>query len=81
MSKFYGTLQGNRGQATRCGTNASGMEAVAASWAGAVRSSLIERNGEIVAVVELIPWHGAGVRKVLYEGPVGGGEITATEDE
>ena len=40
MSHFYGTLQGNRGEATRCGTKNSGLVTYAASWSGAIRTHL-----------------------------------------
>lgn len=73
MSHFYGTLQGSRGEATRAGSKDSGLTAVAASWEGAVRVTLHHSgDGKDVATVELIPWQGAGINKVLYHGPVSG---------
>ena len=38
MSHFYGTIYGNRGAGTRCGTKDSGMVAIAASWDGCIRT-------------------------------------------
>lgn len=70
MSRFYGTLQGNRGEATRCGSEASGIRATAASWSGAVRSYVFDKDGEDWARVELIRWRGVGTSALLYEGPV-----------
>ena len=70
MSHFYGTVQGNRGQTTRCGSKNSGLETVAASYQGAVCTTLNEHNGEDWAKIEFIPWEGAGVSHVLYEGPL-----------
>lgn len=70
MAHFYGVIEGARGQATRCGTKSSGMQTHAASWKGAVRTTLTERNGETHALVELIPWHSIGVSRLLYAGPV-----------
>ncbi len=32
MSRFYGSLQGSRGEATRCGTPSSGVEAHVRGW-------------------------------------------------
>ena len=32
MSRFYGSLQGNRGMATRCGTKDSGISAHVRGW-------------------------------------------------
>lgn len=73
MAHFYGVLGGSRGQATRCGTKGSGMTATAASWDGAVRSTLYDRDGIAWVTVELIPWHGHGTSRVLYDGAVRGG--------
>lgn len=72
MAHFYGKLDGSRGQATRCGTKKSGMQTVAASWSGAVRVTLYEHEGEDRVIVSLIPWHGHGTDRQLYEGPVSG---------
>ncbi len=36
MSHFYSTIQGNRGEATRCGTKDSGIMASARSWSGSI---------------------------------------------
>jgi hypothetical protein len=74
MSHFYGVLQGSRGEATRCGTKGSGMETIAASWNGAIRTTLYIKDGEDYARVEKIRWHGNGVSQVLYDGPVGGAD-------
>ena len=38
MAKFYGTLQGNRGMATRCGNTS--ISASVQSWAGSVITQL-----------------------------------------
>jgi hypothetical protein len=49
-----------RTTASRVGRKATGLQTVAASWQGAVRVSLYERDGIDVARVELIQWRGAG---------------------
>ena len=74
MAHFYGTLNGSRGEATRCGTKNSGMTTHAASWAGAVRTRLWHdsETGQDMARVELVPWHGSGCYRTLYSGPVSG---------
>ena len=74
MAHFYGTLQGNRGEASRLGTKSSGLDVVAASWEGAVRVSVSydEQSGKDVVYVSLTPWHGSGINKTLYSGPIGG---------
>lgn len=74
MAHFYGTLEGSRGQITRCGTKNSGVTVVAASWKGAVRISLWfdEKNNVDMMDVSLIPWKGVGSSRILYHGPVSG---------
>jgi len=73
MSHFYGTVQGNRGEASRGGSKDSGMETYCASWSGAVRcSAYINSDGVDCVLVELTSWHGCGVNKLLYDGPIGG---------
>lgn len=81
MSHFYGTLQGNRGEATRCGSKSSGVVTYAASWQGAVRVQLYydEATGKDMASVELVPWRGVGAYQTIYDGPVGG--IEAAKEE
>ena len=74
MSHFYGSIKGNRGEATRAGTKKSGYVSKAASWEGAVQVRLFYHTGveEDWAEVRLIPWHGAGKDIILYNGPVSG---------
>lgn len=74
MAHFYGEVEGNRQPVHRLGTAASGLSVTAASWQGAVRTTLYERDGVDYATVRLVPWHGAGVYRVLYDGPVRGVE-------
>ena len=72
MSHYYGTLEGSRGKATRCGTKGSGLTTHAASWSGAVRVDLWHDadTGRDMASVSLVPWRGSGIRRELYAGPV-----------
>lgn len=74
MSHFYGTVIGNHSGVSRCGTKESGLTTHTASWKGAVKTRIRFnfQTGEDLAVVELIPWHGKGIKKILYEGPIGG---------
>jgi hypothetical protein len=61
MSHFYGTLQGNRGQATRCGSKASGVSTYAAGWRGAIHvETFIGDDGEDWFAVYLTPWQYSG---------------------
>jgi hypothetical protein len=73
MSHFYGITRGcARTEATRRGTAKSGLETVAASWEGAVKVTLYERDGRDYARIGFITWHGAGRDLTLYDGPVSG---------
>jgi hypothetical protein len=76
MAHFYGTIAGQRGEASRLGSKTSGLETVAASWEGAVSVRLYEKDGRDYCSVSLIPWHGNGTSKILYTGPVSGGGTT-----
>lgn len=77
MSHFYGTLQGNRGEATRCGSKDSGMQTHCASWSGAVRCQAWhdEDNDVDMVRVELTEWQCNGSRRVLYVGPISGENV------
>lgn len=73
MSHFYGTLNGSRGEATRCGTKQSGMCVIAAGWGGAVRVRLWHDSeaGVDRFEVEQVPWRGNGVARGLARGIIG----------
>ena len=46
MSKLYGSLQGCRGEATRCGSASSGIRASVQSWNGSLVSYMdLDENG------------------------------------
>jgi hypothetical protein len=70
MSHFYGTVQGSRGEATRCGYK-SGLETWAAGWGGAVKVQVYHEDGRDYVRVTKQPWRGVGKFKLLYEGPLG----------
>ena len=76
MSHFYGTLQGSRGQATRCGTKNSGVSTVAAGWKGAVETFVTEVDGVDHYEVYLIPWCSSGGQSTL----LAKGILDATQD-
>lgn len=46
MSHFYSRIQGNRGEATRCGSKASGITAWAQSWTARATTYMRHYNGE-----------------------------------
>jgi hypothetical protein len=71
VAHFYGVMEGNRGRVTRCGSKDSGLGVHAASWSGSVRVYLFVQGGANFVRVELAPWHGAGVSRELYHGPIG----------
>ena len=70
MSHFYGTLQGSRGEATRCRTKRSGVETIAASWDGCIKTIVCynEETGNNEFVVLQKPWQGRGEDKILAKG-------------
>lgn len=74
MAHFYGTVEGNRAKVSRLGTKHSGLETVTASWSGAVHVLLwYDKKTETdMTEIELFPWHGSGVNRTLYRGPVSG---------
>jgi hypothetical protein len=69
MAKFYGSCQGDRGEATRLGH--TGLITTAASWDGCIKVELKERDGVIWADVWSDTWHGSGRKQDIYSGPVG----------
>jgi hypothetical protein len=40
MARFYGSIEGNRGEATRMGTTDSGFHSTCQSWAGSVNVTM-----------------------------------------
>lgn len=77
MAHFYGTVEGNRGLASRLGAKNSGLSTVAASWSGAVDVNLWHdyENDVDMARVSLTRWRGKGTERILYSGPVSGIEL------
>lgn len=73
MARFYGTIEGGRGQATRCGSIVKGLSTTAASYSGAVFVSLyVDSEDRDCARVTVGAWESNGPRPavVLYEGPI-----------
>lgn len=73
MSHFYGTLRGNRGKTTRCGSEKSGIFTSAASYSGCVSVELYicAKTGKDMYSVIQRPWQGVGVTELLAVGEVG----------
>jgi hypothetical protein len=74
MAQFRGWIKGQRGQASRLGSKASGLDANLASWQGSVSVSLwTTEDGVDMARVWLAPHtNGAGISQLLYDGPISG---------
>ena len=68
MARFYGTIRGQRGMATRLGHTS--ITTQAASYQGAIEVTLTPQDNSTNAHVRMIPWKGAGESRVLYDGPV-----------
>ena len=82
MSHFYGKVKGNRGEATRGGSKASGYTAIAASWNGSVITELfVNSDGVDSARVYLDRWQGAGSHHMLYEGPIDPQHVMPNQDD
>ena len=78
MAHFYGSVQGNRGKVTRCGSKNSGYITEALSWEGGVAVDLYfnEEKQEDWVKVWLVTHCGRGVNEELYNGPISGTEFT-----
>ena len=74
MSHYYGTVEGSaRSIVTRCGTKNSGIHTIAASWEGAIETSIIwdiDRGVNNFWVYET-PWHNVGQHRMLLSGVIG----------
>lgn len=70
MSHFYGTVEGNRGAATRGGTKGSGLITTAAGWGGAIMVRVYhDKEGVDRYVITLGPWKGSeGAYKTIASG-------------
>lgn len=73
MARFYGSVQGQRGEAHRLGHSA--IETVAASWRGGVKVTLSpvpgDDTGAVWVRIETVKWMGEGTGpRVLYDCPL-----------
>lgn len=79
MSKFYGTLQGSRGQATRCGHQQITVQA--ASWKRAIQVQLsVDKDGIERFDVTMIQWQGVGDYQHICSGRVGEADSIITHE-
>lgn len=75
MAHFLGTIQGNRGEASRLGTKSSGLHAQIGSWEGGITVNLYydEFSSRDMVDISFRQWvNGAGINKPIYSGPVSG---------
>jgi len=74
MSHFYGVLSAaGSNDTTKCGHKTTGLETVAASWAGSivVRLHHDEETGEDCFTVTQETWKGSGIHEPLIKGVIG----------
>lgn len=54
MSKLYSTIQGCRGEATRCGSASSGVRASVQSWSGSVCTFMdLDENDKPIVQIQI----------------------------
>lgn len=72
MARFYGTVQGGRGQASRLGHASTGLRVSAQSHSGDIDVQFYVRLEDETDMVRIkVKEHGGGyLGKVLYNGPV-----------
>ena len=69
MDRFYGTVQGGRGEATRLGHATSGLDVSAQSYSGDIVARLFDQDGEDWCWIR-IQKHGGADYQILYRGPI-----------
>lgn len=69
MAQFLGKVQGGRGEAQRLGHQSTGLVTVAASWDGAIRTTLRynEKTERDEYMVERIKWQGVGRYELIRD--------------
>ena len=70
MAKFFGTVQGGRGKATRLGH--SDLKATAQSYDGSIVTQLYEEDGVTFASIYVSPDSTQVGQHRLYRGPIKG---------
>jgi hypothetical protein len=73
MSHFYGSVKGNRGEATRGGSKRSGYTSYCAGWGGGIEVRLWHDpdGGKDHYTVCQVPHHGKGIEREIARGIVG----------
>lgn len=70
MARFYGTVQGNRGEATRLGHASRGLRVSAQSYSGSIIIRLFDKDGEDWVTIGVAPSSSRQAAKDLYTGPI-----------
>lgn len=66
MSKFYGSIQGNRGAATRGGSSASGIKSSCQSYDGSVITYLsYDGNDTLMVTIEVSEYSSSYGRRIF----------------
>ena len=83
MARFIGSVEGNRGEATRLGHKTSGLTVVAASYAGCITVYLyVDDDDRDCARVAIGEWQGTGPSPsiTLWDGPFNMAEELRDQD-
>lgn len=66
MARFYASMKGSRGEATRMGTPSSGIHAHIRGWDVGISVDIQDVNGvDVCYVYKTAGSHGAGTRKLI----------------
>lgn len=70
MSHFYSSIQGGRGEATRCGTKKDGIRASVQSWDGSIGTRLEQIGDKVWATITVAHNSTAHPGICIYHGPL-----------
>ena len=71
MARFYGTVEGDRGEATRMGhASGRGLRVSAQSYSGSIIIYLFDMGGEDWVTIGIAPSSSRQAAKDLYTGPI-----------
>jgi hypothetical protein len=70
MARFYGTVRGGRGEATRLGHATSGLRVSAQSYSGDISVELFAKGDEDWVVIRAGDHYGRGSGQCIYHGPI-----------
>ena len=73
MAQFFGSIEGQRGEATRLGNKSSGLVTEACSWQDkiVVRLTHNEATGKDEFTIDMEPHQGSGDRVEIAKGVIG----------